>query len=46
MIGTLDDVARVARAKGPKKLAVLAPEDGEFMLAIKKSRDARTLTLF
>jgi phosphate butyryltransferase len=41
MIGTLDDVARVAREKGPKKLAVLAPEDGEFMLAIKKSRDAR-----
>jgi phosphate butyryltransferase len=40
MIGTLEDVSRTAREKGPKKLAVLAPEDGEFMLAVKKSREA------
>lgn len=44
MIGTLDDVARTAREKGPKKLAVLAPEDGEFMLAVKKSREANYIT--
>lgn len=40
MIRTLEDVARLAREKGPKKLAVLAPEDAEFMLAVKKSREA------
>jgi len=38
MIKTLADVSALARQKGPKKLAVLAPEDGEFMLAIKKAR--------
>lgn len=38
MIRTLNDVARLAKEKGPKKLAVLAPEDGEFMEAVKKSR--------
>ena len=37
MIRTLDDVAGLAKEKGPKKLAVLAPEDPEFMMAIKKS---------
>ncbi|MBN2568475.1 MAG: phosphate butyryltransferase [Deltaproteobacteria bacterium] len=36
MIQTLEDVSRLAREKGPKKLAVLAPEDGEFMMAVKK----------
>lgn len=40
MIRTLDDVSRFAQEKGPKKLAVLAPEDGEFMLAVKKGREA------
>jgi len=40
MISTLEQVNRLAKEKGPKKLAVLAPEDGEFMLAVKKSRDA------
>lgn len=38
MIRTLNDVSRLAKEKGPKKLAVLAPEDGEFMEAVKKSR--------
>lgn len=38
MIRTLSDVSRLAKEKGPKKLAVLAPEDGEFMKAIKKSQ--------
>jgi phosphate butyryltransferase len=37
MIRSLDDFARIAREKGPKKLAVLAPEDEEFMLAVKAS---------
>jgi len=37
MIRSLDDFARIAREKGPKKLAVLAPEDEEFMLAVKTS---------
>jgi phosphate butyryltransferase len=40
MISTLEHVNRLAKEKGPKKLAVLAPEDSEFMLAVKKSRDA------
>ena len=40
MIRTLEDVSRLAQEKGPKKLAVLAPEDGEFMLAVKKAREA------
>jgi len=38
MIRTLDDITRLAKEKGPKKLAVLAPEDGEFMEAVKKSQ--------
>jgi len=37
MIRSLQDVSRLAQEKGPKKLAVLAPEDEEFMLAVKKS---------
>jgi phosphate butyryltransferase len=37
MIRTLDDVRRLAKDKGPMRLAVLAPEDTDFMLAIKKS---------
>lgn len=37
MIRTLSDFSRIAREKGPKKLAVLAPEDEDFMLAVKKS---------
>ncbi|HET6459710.1 MAG TPA: phosphate acyltransferase [Syntrophales bacterium] len=40
MIRSLDDVSRIAGEKGPKKLAVLAPEDEEFMLAVKRSWDA------
>ncbi len=37
MIRSLDDFSRIAREKGPKKLAVLAPEDEDFMLAVKTS---------
>jgi len=37
MIRSLNDFLRVAREKGPKKLAVLAPEDEDFMLAVKAS---------
>ena len=37
MIRSLDDFSRLAREKGPKKLAVLAPEDEDFMLAVKTS---------
>lgn len=37
MIRSLQDVYKLAQEKGPKKLAVLAPEDEEFMLAVKKS---------
>jgi phosphate butyryltransferase len=37
MIKSLDDFSRIAREKGPKKLAVLAPEDEDFMLAVKTS---------
>ncbi len=37
MIRSLKDVSRLAQEKGPKKLAVLAPEDEEFMLAVKRS---------
>lgn len=37
MIRSLDDFTRIAREKGPKKLAVLAPEDEDFMLAVKTS---------
>ena len=37
IIRSLDDFARIAREKGPKKLAVLAPEDEDFMLAVKTS---------
>jgi len=35
MIRSLSDFARLAREKGPKRMAVLAPEDEEFMLAVK-----------
>jgi hypothetical protein len=35
MIRSLDDFSRIAKEKGPKKLAVPAPEDEEFMLAVK-----------
>lgn len=37
MIRSLDDFSRIAQEKGPKKLAVLAPEDEDFMLAVKTS---------
>ena len=37
MIRSLADISKLAREKGPKKMAVLAPEDEEFMLAVKKS---------
>lgn len=37
MIRSLSDIKRLAGEKGPKKIAVLAPEDEEFMLAVKKS---------
>jgi len=37
MIRTLNDFERLAGEKGPKKMAVLVPEDEEFMLAVKKS---------
>jgi phosphate butyryltransferase len=40
MIRSLADVSRIAGEKGPKKLAVLAPEDEEFMLAVKRSWEA------
>ena len=39
MIKTLKEFSILAQEKGPKKLAVLAPEDEEFMKAIKISRD-------
>lgn len=35
MIRSLDDFTRIAGEKGPKRMAVLAPEDEEFMLAVK-----------
>ncbi len=37
MIRSLADFSRIAKEKGPKKLAVLAPEDEEFMRAVKMS---------
>ena len=37
MIRSLKDISGLAKLKGPMKLAVLAPEDEEFMLAVKKS---------
>ncbi|MCX7635949.1 MAG: phosphate acyltransferase, partial [Syntrophales bacterium] len=37
MIRNLSDFERQARELGPKKMAVLAPEDEEFMKAVKKS---------
>jgi phosphotransacetylase len=39
MIRSFRDMDRMASEKGPKKLVVLAPEDEEFMLAVKKSAD-------
>ncbi len=37
MIRSLADFTRIAKEKGPKKLAVLAPEDEDFMRAVKTS---------
>jgi len=37
MIRSLRDVTDLASEKGPMKVAVLAPEDEEFMLAVKES---------
>jgi phosphate butyryltransferase len=37
MIRSLQDIADLARQKGPVRVAVLAPEDEEFMLAVKMS---------
>jgi phosphotransacetylase len=37
MIRSLADVSKLALSRGPKKMAILAPEDEEFMLAVKKS---------
>jgi phosphate butyryltransferase len=37
IITSLKDAYRVAKKKGPKRLGVLAPEDSEFMLAIRQS---------
>lgn len=39
MIKTLQEFSLLAKEKGPKKLAVLAPEDEEFMRAVKISRE-------
>lgn len=39
MIRKLGDFAKLAREKGPKKMVVLAPEDNDFMMAIKKSHE-------
>ena len=39
MIKTLKEFSILAREKGPKKLAVLAPEDEEFMRAVKISQE-------
>ena len=36
LIESFADIDRIASEKGPKTLAVLAPEDEEFMLAIKR----------
>jgi phosphate butyryltransferase len=35
MIRYFNDFARIAAEKGPKRMAVLAPEDEDFMLAVK-----------
>jgi phosphotransacetylase len=37
MIRSLREIADLAREKGPMRVAVLAPEDEEFMLAVKSS---------
>jgi phosphate butyryltransferase len=37
VIRTFDDLDRLAAEKGPKRFIVLAPEDEEFMLAVKQS---------
>lgn len=39
MIKTLEEFSMLAQERGPKKLAVLAPEDEEFMRAVKNSWD-------
>jgi phosphate butyryltransferase len=36
MIRSLREIAELAREKGPMRVAVLAPEDEEFMLAVKR----------
>ena len=37
MIRSFADMDRLASQKGPKRLVVLAPEDEEFMLAVRES---------
>ena len=39
MIRSFQDMDRLASEKGPKRLVVLAPEDEEFMMAVKKSAE-------
>jgi phosphate butyryltransferase len=39
MIRSFRDMDRLASEKGPKRLVVLAPEDEEFMMAVKKSAE-------
>jgi len=39
MIRSFADMDRLASEKGPKRLVVLAPEDEEFMMAVKKSAE-------
>lgn len=39
MIGSLNDFTRLAGESGPKEMAVLAPEDEEFMRAVKLGRE-------
>jgi len=40
MIRSFADMDRMASEKGPKRLVVLAPEDEEFMMAVRKSAEA------
>lgn len=39
MIRSFRDMDRLASEKGPKRLVVLAPEDEEFMMAVKRSAE-------
>jgi phosphate butyryltransferase len=41
VIRTFEEIDRIASEKGPKRLIVLAPEDEEFMLAVKQSWQRR-----